>query len=77
MGEFHECCPVFSKQIRVLRPFVTFVFKTVRHRNYTTLWAGCQARLRFGLLTSLLCYDTLIVEYPWLDYAFLKGLTGG
>jgi hypothetical protein len=27
MGEFHEHCPVISKQIRAIRPFVTFVFQ--------------------------------------------------
>jgi hypothetical protein len=27
MGEFHEHCPLFSSQIRAIRPFATFVFQ--------------------------------------------------
>jgi len=27
MGEFHEYCPLFSNQIRAIRPFATFVFQ--------------------------------------------------
>jgi len=42
-------------EIRVIRPFVTFVF------NYTTLWAGCQGNFDLHFVSTEAIYFPIML----------------